>query len=288
MALPKLDQPIFSVTVKELGKTFKFRPFVMKEEKALLVAKSIGDDNSVRYTIEQVVKSCIISKDPIDIESLPAHIVDFLYINIFTKSNSSRLPVDYQCRNVISKKVKVTDVDENGEEFEIEQDVVEPCGHVTPNNLNLEKVVIKYPEGYEDRKQLKVDGNTTIFLEYPKSVSVRNINTMNQTDGDGEFVEAEDARVEAYSQLIFESVVQVVKKIEGQEDEVTLPGVDFNKEELMEWIDELPKEVTYSLSEFFAELPTIQLVEKLQCLNPECMKSTEYEITGAKSFFLLS
>lgn len=288
MALPKVDQPIFSRTVKELNKTFKFRPFVMKEEKSLLLAKSIGDDNSIRHTIEQVVQSCLRSKEEIDVEQLPAHIVDFLYISIFTKSNSSRLPVDYQCQNVITKKVKTIDVDENGVEQEVIHEVTEPCGHTTANHLNLEKVEISYPEDYEERKVITIDENTKLYLEYPKSISVRNINLMNEKDENDEFVHTEEERAEAYKTLIFESVVKVVKQIEGKEEEITLPGVDFDKHELMDWVEELPKEVTWSLSRFFAELPTIRLVEKLQCINPECLKKTEYEITGAKSFFLLS
>lgn len=288
MALPKVDQPIFSRTVKELNKTFKFRPFVMKEEKSLLLAKSIGDDNSIRHTIEQVVQSCLRSKEEIDVEQLPAHIVDYLYISIFTKSNASRLPVDYQCQNVITKKVKIVDINEKGEEVEEEREVVEPCGHTTANHLNLEKVEISYPEDYEERKIITVDENTKLYLEYPKSISVRNINLMNEKDDDNNFIKSEEERAEAYKTLIFESVVKVVKQVQDQEEEITLPGVDFDKDELMDWIEELPKEVTWSLSRFFAELPTIRLVENLQCINPECLKKTEYEITGAKSFFLLS
>lgn len=289
MSLPKVSQPIFSVTVKELGKTLKFRPFLMKEERAILVAKSIGDEDSIRNTIEEVVQACLVSsKENIQVSELPAHIVDYLYINIYVKSNSDRLPVEYTCRHSILKTTKVPYVTDDGVESEKEEEIYEECGHKTSNTLNLANVEIRYPEGYEERKKIEVGPGITLNVEYPKSRSIRIINKMNQYDEEtGEFINSQEDREKAYQDLIMESIVNITEIKDGEEF-VKLPNTDFNADEFFEWIDTLPKEVSTKLSLFFAELPSISLVENMMCLNPECLQKTEYEIVGAKSFFLLS
>ena len=60
MSLPKISYPVNSINVPSLKKAFKFRPFLVKEEKLLLMAKESGVDTDVLQAIKQVVNNCAV------------------------------------------------------------------------------------------------------------------------------------------------------------------------------------------------------------------------------------
>lgn len=289
MSLPKPAQPVFSVQIDELGKAIKYRPFLMKEERAILMAKAIGDDDSVRDTIEQVVQSCIIDKtNKIKVDDLPAYIVDYLFMQMYTKSNTDRLPVTYTCTNLITKKEVVDIVDEDGNDIteEIEREV--ECGHETKNHLDLKDIKIDYPENYQDKKAIKVDENITLNIDYPTSVIMRNYYKVTEYDDEGIYLHSQEERERANENLIYESIVNITEIDADGNEKVSLPDVDFTVEEFIKWVDELPKEVSIALAGFFQQLPQIRLIATMQCINQECLHKTEYTLTGAKAFLDLS
>lgn len=289
MSLPKPAQPVFSVEIEELGKVIKYRPFLMKEERAILMAKAIGDDDSVRDTIEQVVQDCIVEgKNPIKVDDLPAHIVDYLFMQMFTKSNTDRLPVTFTCTNLITKEEEVDSVDEDGNDIKETIERETECGHESKNHLDLKQITIDYPENYKERKAIKVSDKITLNIDYPKSSSMRNYYKTNEIDEDGNFVYSQEERERANELLIFESVVNITEIDADGNERISLPEKDFDVKEFISWIDELPKEVSISLAKFFQEMPQIKLKATMHCLNSECLHKTEYTLTGAKAFLDLS
>ena len=69
MAIPKIDLPTFKLKLESLGKDITFRPFVVKEEKILLMALESRDYETSLDAIKQIVNNCVV--DQIDVESLP-------------------------------------------------------------------------------------------------------------------------------------------------------------------------------------------------------------------------
>jgi hypothetical protein len=285
MGLPKPIQTVFNTTIKETNTLYKFRPFVMKDERSILTAKALGDDDAVRDTIENVVQSCLVDEKIIASE-LGAHIVDYLYIQMYSKSNIDMLPVTYTCVNDVEEKIKQVILNEDGVEEEVELDIVKKCGHESQNHLDLKRVKIEYPENYEQLKNIKVSDAITLNMEYPKSKTMREWNKVNALNEFNEFLYTEEERQEANSNVIFESIVSITEKLKDDGESIRYPTKDFNKEEFFEWLDELPKNVTEDLTIFFSKLPQIKLVSTMLC--QKCYHKEEFVFIGAPSFLALS
>ena len=80
MPLPKIDLPIFELKLVSLPTPVKFRPFLVKEEKLLLMALQGEDEDNIYNTIKQVINNCLVSE--IDIDKLPIFDVEYLFLNV--------------------------------------------------------------------------------------------------------------------------------------------------------------------------------------------------------------
>ena len=78
--LPKLDVPIHELKLVSTGKTIRFRPFLVKEQKLFLMASESDESKEVVNVIRQVLKNCVI--DEIDIDNLPTFDLEFLFMNL--------------------------------------------------------------------------------------------------------------------------------------------------------------------------------------------------------------
>jgi hypothetical protein len=94
MALPKIDQPLFDVTVPSTGKNIQFRPFLVKEEKILLVAQSSGVDTDIIRAIKQILTLCII--DEVNVDSFTTFDLEYLFLKLRAKSVNNIAKVSYR------------------------------------------------------------------------------------------------------------------------------------------------------------------------------------------------
>ena len=76
--LPKVSVPIYDLKLISNGKTIKYRPFTVKEEKLFLMAAEANDVESVTTTIRQVVNNCIL--DEINIDDLPLFDLEYIFL----------------------------------------------------------------------------------------------------------------------------------------------------------------------------------------------------------------
>lgn len=89
MPLPKIDLPIFELKLVSHPTPIKFRPFLVKEEKLLLMALQGEDEDNIYKTIKQVINNCLI--DPIDIDKLPIFDVEYLFLNVRARSMGEQI-----------------------------------------------------------------------------------------------------------------------------------------------------------------------------------------------------
>jgi len=85
MALPKINHPTFSLELISTGKTIRFRPFTVKEEKILLVAQSSEDRAQVVESIKQVVTNCVVD-EKFDVNKIASFDLEYIFINLRSKS----------------------------------------------------------------------------------------------------------------------------------------------------------------------------------------------------------
>jgi hypothetical protein len=88
MALPKIDLPLFELTIPSTNKKAKYRPFTVKEEKILLIAQESKDPKQVVLAIKQILNNCM---QNVDVESLAAFDLQYILLNIRAKSVNNEI-----------------------------------------------------------------------------------------------------------------------------------------------------------------------------------------------------
>ena len=107
MPLPKIATPTYELELPSTGSTIKYRPFLVKEEKVLVIALESEDNKQITNAIKAVLKSCILSKG-IKVESLPTFDIEYLFLNIRGKSVGEDLDVNIICPDDNKTQVAVT------------------------------------------------------------------------------------------------------------------------------------------------------------------------------------
>jgi len=151
MALPKINHPLFDLTIPSSKKKIKLRPMLVKEEKLLLMAKSSDDAKDVLSAVKQVVNNCIVTEG-IDIDKLALFDIEYMFVKIRSFSVSNISKVSY--RDSEDDEVYDFDVDLNEVNIMF-PDNIEKNIKVTNDIV----VVMKYAEAslYDDEEFSKVD-----------------------------------------------------------------------------------------------------------------------------------
>ena len=96
MPLPKIATPTYELELPSTGQTIQYRPFLVKEEKLLVLALESEDVKEITTAIKNVIKSCISTKG-IKVENLPTFDIEYLFLNIRGKSVGEELEVKLLC-----------------------------------------------------------------------------------------------------------------------------------------------------------------------------------------------
>ena len=149
MALPKLAVPKFKINLPSNNKEVFFRPFLVKEEKTLLMALEGGDENEITEAVVNIIDSCLEYDD--DVRELPFFDIEYIFTQLRARS----------VNNIIELNLKHASGNE--------------CDNVTKYNLNLENVKVEFPEGFTNRIDLTDD--IGIKMKYP---SIKSVNSVNE------------------------------------------------------------------------------------------------------------
>lgn len=95
MGLPTLQHPSFSLILPSSQKRVAFRPFLVKEEKILLIAQSSGEQTDVVRAIKQVISNCILDAD-VDIEDFTTFDLEYFFIKLRSKSVQNIIELQYK------------------------------------------------------------------------------------------------------------------------------------------------------------------------------------------------
>lgn len=137
MPLPKVVTPVFEVNLLSTGKPVRYRPFLVKEEKALLIALESGSDKNIISTVKDVLKACVVSR--VKIDTLPSFDLEYLFLNIRGKSVGETVELLVTCAD--DEEVKV------------------------PLTIEMSEIGLDVPDDHNDTIQL--DGGISIKMKYP-------------------------------------------------------------------------------------------------------------------------
>jgi len=107
MPLPKVVTPTYELKLLSTGKTCKYRPFLVKEEKVLLLALEDGDSKTISTAINKVLKNCIMTRG-VRIENLPSFDIEYLFLNIRGKSVGETVELNVVCEDDGKTQVPLT------------------------------------------------------------------------------------------------------------------------------------------------------------------------------------
>ena len=138
MPLPKIATPTYELELPSTKQSIKYRPFLVKEEKLLVLALESEDNKQITTAIKNVLKNCISTKG-IKVETLPTFDIEYLFLNIRGKSV--------------------------GEEVEV--NITAPDDGVTPIPVTILLDEIKVEENKEHSKNIKIDDTLMMAMKYP-------------------------------------------------------------------------------------------------------------------------
>jgi hypothetical protein len=143
MTLPKIDVPIYELQLPSSKKSVRVRPFLVKEEKLLLIAVESKDQNTIIQTTKQIINNCLIDGD-VNIDKLPFFDVDYLFIALRAKSIGETVTVNFIC-NMFTEGNK--------------------CGSKFPVDIDIGKCEVKQKEDVSST--IKITDKVTIKMKYP-------------------------------------------------------------------------------------------------------------------------
>ena len=138
MPLPTIETPTYELKLPSSNKKIKYRPFLVKEEKILILALESQNQNDITNAVTDVLKKCIITKG-VDVDSLPTFDIEYLFLNIRAKSIGEDIKLTVTCPDDKETKVPVT-------VYVDEIKVIKPKGHTTDIVLDDKMTLrMKYP-----------------------------------------------------------------------------------------------------------------------------------------------
>jgi len=107
MALPQIVLPTYELELASSGKKIKYRPFVVKEEKILLLALEANDEKQVEDAVKNLLRGCILTKG-IKVDDLPLFDLEYVFLNIRAVSVGEEVEMNITCRDDNETVVKYT------------------------------------------------------------------------------------------------------------------------------------------------------------------------------------
>ena len=138
MPLPTITTPTYELKMPSTGKKIKYRPFLVKEEKILIIALESKDQNEITNSVKDVLKKCILTRG-IKVDDLPTFDIEYIFLNIRAKSIGEDIKLIVTCPDDNETEVPVTI-------YVDEIKVVKPKEHTT--DISLDKNLslrMKYP-----------------------------------------------------------------------------------------------------------------------------------------------
>ena len=162
MALPMMNTPTYTMVVPSSGATVKYRPFLVKEEKALLIAQQSEDVVTMIETLKQVVKSCV--QDKLDVEKLATFDLEYMFTQIRGKSVGETVDLIFGC-----------DLD-HGEQNEKAKATV---------TIDLSTITVE--KSAEHNNKIELFGNVGVVMKYPTVDVIKKLEGFDVNDLDTVF-----------------------------------------------------------------------------------------------------
>ena len=159
MSLPIASTPRYKLTIPSTKKVVSFRPFLVKEEKALMIAQHSADPDTMIATLKSVIQSCII--DAIKVDDLALFDIEYIFTQLRAKSVGEIIDIILKCDTCTEDKASVK------------------------YNIDLTKLSVNIP--VEHNKTIPLFGDVGVVMKYPTLDILKKIENLNGDDIDAVF-----------------------------------------------------------------------------------------------------
>lgn len=216
--LPKLDVPIYELTLISSGKKIRFRPFLVKEQKLLLMVAQDEEGKDTINVVKQILKNCIV--DEINIDDLPTFDLEYLFLNLRARSVNEIVELKYRCNNLIK--------DEKGEEKQ--------CGSL--EKFNVELLNIKPTKDPNHNNKISLSEKMGVVMKYPTFEMIAKLEGKTEEE------------------ILMELLVDCIDYVYDEEN--IYKTKDLPKQEIIEFIDSMQQKDLEKLQNFFETSPKIK------------------------------
>jgi len=151
MALPKINVPKYKLKLPSDNRTVNFRPFLVKEEKLLLLATETGEQSDIIDAIKNIIKDCT---DVTDVDKLSTFDIEYLFLQIRTKSVGETVDINVTCPDDSETEVAIS--------------------------IPLDEIKVVKSRGH--KKEIKLSDEIVITMKYPSMDVFVQMNFSDQTN----------------------------------------------------------------------------------------------------------
>jgi hypothetical protein len=226
MALPRVASPTFELTIPSTGEKVSYRPFLVKEEKTLLMAMEAGDNLAMTKAMQDIIVSC--TDGEVDLKSLASFDIEYFFLQLRGRSIGEVLtinphrPENFKC----CKEAK-------------EEDICEI--NINVDDITMDTSKIKAAE-------IKITDNIGMKMNFPRIETVQKYTTAGQD------IEAEN---------VFKLIIDCIEYI-WDGDEI-YKAKDSTKKELNDFIESLSSSQFVNVREFFESMPRLSHTIDWEC-----------------------
>lgn len=249
MKLPVIDSFAFSVILPSTKEPISIRPFLVKEEKLLLMSQESNNAEMQMDAVAQIIKNCTFNA--IDPKTAPFFDIEYLLLQIRSKSVGEIIKPTYKCRN-------------------FSEDTQSECGHLTSVSINLAEIpptnISKDPSSF----LLKINERYTLKLRYPTIFTVNELLSAALQKGVPTAEKTINAIVDLFDVLI-DNINQNTYNFD-----------DYNKEEKINFLDRLTPQDYGFIVNFLEDMPTVSFSNSYTCA--QCGTTHAINLEGLSDF----
>ena len=238
--------PVYTVTIPSTKDAYKYRPYVVKEEKALLVAQQSENIGVILDTIKDIIKEC--SQTPLDIDSLASFDIEYLFLMLRAKSVGEVVTLVFPC-----------DVDHGKDNKKAKASV----------DVNVEQANVIFPENQKNK--IELFGTVGIMMKYPSFETLKKL----------ELIQTKAENSKEQQDMMYDIIIDCINYVYDADQ--VYPAKDVPKEELKDYIDNLTNAQFTDILAFFQSIPAVRIDVEYDC--PVCQLHHKKYIEGLSSFF---
>ena len=246
MALPKVSTPTYELTIPSTGETVTYRPFLVKEEKTLLMAMDAGGTAAMSNAMRDIISSC--TEGNLKVKNLAPFDLEYFFLQLRGRSIG----------DVIDVRIKKPENVDCKEE--------ENCTQICEIKINIDEITVDTSK-ISDPK-IEITDTIGVKMKYPQMETVQKLAGIG-----GE----EDIKTDNIFKMINECIEYI------WDDEEIFKAKDHSKKELNDFIESLNTKQFNKIREFFESMPRLSKEVTWEC--PKCDKSTPLVLQGIDSFF---